>query len=101
MKLRTLLLTLLFVMAAAAVAAPIYWYSDLQETAGKNYQAGTDDDPDLPSGLKINKEEYLRLRNEQLMYLRGLDTAKPDSRTKALRQMQQQEAQMRSSAASF
>jgi photosystem II stability/assembly factor-like uncharacterized protein len=94
MKLKTLLLTLLLVLVTASIAASVYWFSDSEEHAGKNYQQSPDDDPDLPPGMKISKEEYLRLRNEQLMYLRGLDSAKPDSRTNAIRQMEQQERQM-------
>lgn len=88
MKLRTLLLTLLLVLFGAAIAAPIYWFSDTNEVATKSRTEVDEDDPDLPPGMKIDKAEYLRLRNEQMMYLRGLDTAKPDSRTRAIRQME-------------
>ena len=45
-------------------------------------------EPDLPSGVKIEKEEYFRLRNEYLDMVRGFDTAKQDSRTKAIDQME-------------
>jgi hypothetical protein len=93
MRTKWLLFTLLLVLIAAGIAAPVYWFSESHEAASgtKNYQALLDDDPDLPPGMKIDKDEYLRLRNEQLVYLRGLDTAKPDSRSKAIHQMEQQE----------
>jgi len=88
MKLRALLITLLFVLLAAAVAAPIYLFSENNEPVNKSLNADNDDDPDLPPGTKLDKGEYLRLRNDQMIYLRGLDTAKPDSRSRAIRQME-------------
>ena len=91
MKLRSLVLTLLLLIVAAAIAAPVYWFSDTDEGARAKTKASETDDPDLPPGMKISKDEYLRLRNEQLVYLRGLDTAKADSRPNALREMAQQE----------
>jgi len=50
-----------------------------------------EEDADLPSGVKIDKEEYFRLRNEQVEMLRGTDTAQKDSRSRAIRQMERSE----------
>lgn len=101
MRSKTLLFTLLFVLMAAAVSAPVFWYSGSLESAGANSKTGVseDDDPDLPPGMKISKDEYLRLRNEQLVYLRGLDTAKQDSRSNAIRLMQREETSAANSLA--
>ena len=91
MKNKTLLFTLLFVLLGAAVAAPIYWFSQ-DEIDKKSLHADIDEnDPDLPLGMKIDKLDYLRLRNEQIGYLRGWDTAKKDSRADAIRQMENEE----------
>ena len=78
MKLKTLLLTLLFVMIAAAIAAPVYWLADAEQPskASGSGNVSEEDDPDLPKGVKIDKGDYLRLRNEQLFLMRGFDTAK-------------------------
>jgi hypothetical protein len=48
-------------------------------------------DADLPAGASVDKEEYLRMRGEYFATLQGLDTAKPDSRPKALREMEESE----------
>ncbi|MCY7344900.1 MAG: VCBS repeat-containing protein [Pyrinomonadaceae bacterium] len=53
-----------------------------------------EEDADLPSGVTINKEEYFRLRNEQVEMLRGFDTAKRDSRNRAVRVMDESENQL-------
>jgi hypothetical protein len=92
MKIRTLLLTLAFVSLGAVVAAPIYWFSTPDAVDKTSLHADIDeDDPDLPPGMKINKDEYLRLRSEQISYLRGWDTADKYSRTNAIRQMEREE----------
>jgi photosystem II stability/assembly factor-like uncharacterized protein len=50
------------------------------------------DDPDLPAGAKINKGEYLRLRDEQIGLMRGLDSPNaPAKRAAAIREMEAQE----------
>src|SRR5260221_4913382 len=67
-----------FILVIAA-ALPAWWYA----SADKD-----EDDPDMPSNSKIDKEEYLRLRNEQLFMLRGFDTAKQDSRSSAILEME-------------
>ena len=50
-----------------------------------------ENEPDLPSGASINKEEYLRLRADHVATLQGMDTARPDSRAKSVEQMEQSE----------
>ncbi|MGC2238389.1 MAG: VCBS repeat-containing protein [Pyrinomonadaceae bacterium] len=50
-----------------------------------------EEDADLPAGVKINKEEYLSLRNEHLDILRGFDTAQQDSRAKSIMEMERSE----------
>ena len=92
MKIKTLFLTLAFVLLAAAVAVPIYWFSTPDILDKKSLHADfDDDDPDVPAGLKIDKEDYIRLRNEQIGYLRGWDTAGKNSRSNAIRQMENEE----------
>lgn len=60
----------------------------------KNKLIGEDDadDPDLPSGVRIDKGEYLRLRDEQIAKLRGIPYPKPDSRNQAIFQAMRQES---------
>src|SRR5258707_7171870 len=65
------------------------------------------DDPDLPAKKfmrnGIDKEEYLRLRDEYIASLRGLDAAyplNPELRVKALNQMQNQQAEITRAAQS-
>ena len=53
-----------------------------------------EEDADLPTGAKIAKEEYLKLRNEQLWMWRGFDTAKQDSRSRAIAQMERSEREL-------
>ncbi len=52
-----------------------------------------DDDPDLPPFARgrIDKEEYLRLRDEHVSKLRGLPYEKRDARVRAIREMERQE----------
>src|SRR4051794_3793239 len=92
MKIRTLLITVVLVLLCAAIAAPVYWFSQSETVVKKSLNSNIDsDDPDLPSGMKINKGDYLRLRDEQISYLRGWDTAGKYSRTNAIRQMEKAE----------
>ncbi len=56
------------------------------------------DDPDLPPGMagRIDKEEYLRARGDYIDMLRGRTGDVPEeARTKALQQLEKQEAQLR------
>src|SRR5205085_4804004 len=59
-------------------------------------EAGLEDDPDMPAGLHLDKGAYIAAREEQLAEMRGLDTAEPNSRSRAIGEMQQQEAKVRS-----
>jgi FG-GAP-like repeat len=52
-----------------------------------------DADADLPAGANIDKDEYLKLRDEQIGLWRGAPFTKPDSRSKAIRAMEQSERQ--------
>ena len=44
-----------------------------------------------PVSFKIDKEEYMRLRDGQLAMWRGVDTATKGSRTRAIRDMERSE----------
>jgi hypothetical protein len=77
-----------------AVAGPILWYTAPWESAANTVKDFDGDDPDLPPGLKIDKDEYMRLRNEQIFYIRGYDTAKTDSRGRAIRDMERGEREL-------
>ncbi|MEO8572326.1 MAG: VCBS repeat-containing protein [Pyrinomonadaceae bacterium] len=80
-----------FFFAIAVIAAPVWWYI----SADVNEKEFDDDEPDLPTSVKItDKEEYFRLRNEHLDLLRGYDTAEQDSRTNAVRKMEQAEREL-------
>ena len=77
-----------FLVAIAAVAAvPAWWYisADREEF-----------DPDMPAGSSISKDEYLQQHNEYLYTIRGWDTAKQDSRSKAIREMERSESRLAS-----
>ena len=52
-----------------------------------------DDNPDIPpfARNKIDKEEYLRLRDEHINVLRGVPYEKRDARVRAIREMERQE----------
>lgn len=70
------------------LGVPIWWYIEAQ----RNEKAFDESEPDMPKTLKIaDKEEYLRLRTEHLDMLQGFDTAKQDSRTKAIQKMEEAE----------
>ncbi len=55
-----------------------------------------EDEPDMSSFLKTktSKEDYMRLRAENIALLRGLDTAKPDSRPKAVAKLEKSEVEL-------
>ncbi|HEY0426742.1 MAG TPA: VCBS repeat-containing protein [Pyrinomonadaceae bacterium] len=72
----------------AVFAAPDYWHIAAQEEGEKVFG---EEEADLPEGVKIDKDEYLRMRNEQMDMLRGFDTAKQDSRQKAVSAMEKAE----------
>lgn len=55
-----------------------------------------EDDPDRsPTGVEIDRDEYLRLRAEHMDLLRGYDTAQQDSRTNSILEMERAERQLK------
>ncbi len=81
-------------LLAAVLAVPVYWYVSVEGQKKSDFfesEAEEGDDPDMPSGMKIGKEEYLRLRTEQIDLIRGFDTAQPDSRSRAILKMEESE----------
>jgi photosystem II stability/assembly factor-like uncharacterized protein len=57
-----------------------------------------DADMNARSGVRLNKQDYLRRRGEMIAMLRGFplpEGVSPDARAQAIRQMEQQEAQQR------
>ena len=82
---------ILILCAAVVFAAPVWFYI----SADKTEKIFDDREPDLPPTLKIaDKDEYFLIRGEHLDLLRGFDTAKQDSRTTAVRKMEQAERQL-------
>src|SRR5437867_2838081 len=72
-----------------------------EEAKGNEEQKIDGEDPDLPAKRfmrnGIDKEEYLRLRDEYIASLRGLDAAhplNPELRVRALDQMESQQAEI-------
>ena len=51
-----------------------------------------DEEMDLPNGSRANKDEYLRLRDEQIALMRGLPLPKGNERTTAIKAMENQES---------
>ena len=83
-------IALLFVLVIGFVV-PVWWHISSQKQDEPRISEIQEAEPDIPEGGGMDKEEYLHLRNEQLSLLRGLDTAKQDSRVKAVRRMEQSE----------
>ncbi len=87
-------ITLLFILIVG-LAAPILWHITAEpQNESESLTNQEANDPDLLPSDEIEKEEYLRLRTEQIDMLRGFDTAKPDSRTKAIRLMEKGEREL-------
>jgi hypothetical protein len=54
----------------------------------KNEARGAEEeDADLPGGVEVNKDEYLKRRAEHIAMLQGADTARPESRAASIEQM--------------
>ncbi|MGI8641429.1 MAG: FG-GAP-like repeat-containing protein [Pyrinomonadaceae bacterium] len=88
---KTLKLALLFLLIAGC-AVPVWLYiSDYSQNDSEVSNDEETSDPDLPPGTKIEKGDYLMMRAEQIGLLRGFDTAKRDSRSKAVKIMEQSE----------
>ncbi len=88
---KTLTTILVFLCIAAAAGSFGWWYISADKQDGKIFDESEPDVP--PTSVKINKEEYKRLRNEQIAMWRGLDTATKGSRTRAIRDMERAERQ--------
>lgn len=87
---------LVLAIALAAIAA--VWlclpaeYTLADDQLGKLFD---EMDPDIPLvPVKMDKADYRRARDEQLALWRGLDTAKKNSRTRALLEMERREAEL-------
>lgn len=87
---RSLIVIFAFIVVAGASA---WWYISAEQPDGKPFN---ESEPDMPSPLsvKIDKEEYMRLRADQLGMWRGVDTAKQGSRTRAIREMERSEREL-------
>ena len=81
LKISLLILSVVFILGA-----PLWWYASESEAERE------ENDPDLPPGMqKKDKTEYLRMREEQIVLLRGLDTTGQTSRSDAIREMERSE----------
>jgi hypothetical protein len=95
---KALRIALLFLSVLLIFAAPVWWYM----SADEKEREFNESEPDLPAiSVKIDKEEYLNLRSDYVDTLRGFDTAKQDSRTKALRELDRSEAALAERRASL
>ncbi|HEX6124460.1 MAG TPA: hypothetical protein VFZ23_03730, partial [Pyrinomonadaceae bacterium] len=82
---------IVILVVAFVFAVPVWWFM----SADEKERQFDESEPDLPPmSVKIDKEEFLRLRSEQVDLLRGFDTAKQDSRTKAVRELERREAEL-------
>ncbi len=83
---------LLFLLVIGAIAAST-WFMGANGLIGKFFD---DNDPDRsPTGIEIDREQFLLLRNEQMDLLRGYDTAQQDSRTNSILAMERSERELR------
>ncbi|HEX3100963.1 MAG TPA: hypothetical protein VHQ01_04185, partial [Pyrinomonadaceae bacterium] len=64
------------------------WFIGANDLIGKFFN---EDDPDLPVGSDVDREDYLRQRLEYLDLMQGYDTAKQDSRTNSILEMERGE----------
>jgi hypothetical protein len=87
----------ILILLLAAFALPVYWFfaSDYfveHESAESKREEG--EDPDMGGEEEeMDKALYMQLRSEQLAFIRGLDTAKQDSRVNAIRDMERSESE--------
>jgi photosystem II stability/assembly factor-like uncharacterized protein len=105
---KSIVLFLAYALFVTALALPSGAQKKQNNTPGKKTVAHNesdlaengeeDDDPDLPQIARgrISRDEYLKAREEQISFLRGLNDAKLDSRVRAIYQMTRQEIQMNS-----
>lgn len=86
-------IVLLIVAVIVFLGVPAAYFSGAGEKFEKFFDVN---EPDVPAkaGMdkeKIDKEEYLKMRMEQLDLMLGVDTAKQDSRVNALAEMERAE----------
>ena len=88
---KKLLIVSVFVLAAFGIV--VFLTHSYFNTMAERDIPFDDDEPDMPSFLKNNlsKEEFMQRRADYIGLLRGLDTAKPDSRSKAVEKLEQSE----------
>lgn len=92
----------LWLLVVVALAMPVYWFftSDYfkeMESAEAKRDREKGEDPDMHEADEdegMDKALYMRLRDEQIGFLRGVDTMKQDSRSKAIRDMERSEADL-------
>ncbi len=87
---KKLLISSIFILTVAGLLFLIYPYINTMADRDIPFD---DDEPDMPSFLKTNmsKEDFMLLRAENIALLRGLDTAKPNSRSKAVAELEKSE----------
>lgn len=87
----------LLALLVVALALPVYWYvtsdnaKDLESAASKRDDGAEPDMHEADEEVEMDKALYMQLRNEQISMLRGLDTMKQGSRSKAIRDMERSE----------
>ena len=87
-------IALLFLLIVC-FAVPLWWYISVKgQKESDFFENVIAQEPDLPPGATADKGEYLRDREEHIGLLRGLDTAKRDSRYKAIKQIELDEKQL-------
>ncbi len=77
----------LFLLSLAVLLTTSLWFAG----AADLFKQFNESEPDLPPTSTLDKEAYLRLRAEHLDLLFGNDTARQDSRAKALDEMKRSE----------
>ena len=92
-NIKKLLLISVFILAVTGLLFLTYPY--INTTADRDIPFD-DNEPDMPSFLKTNmsKEQFMLLRAGNIALLRGLDTAKPDSRPKAIAKLEKSELEL-------
>ncbi len=89
-KIRGLVIVL---MAVGFLGVPAFWFGGLSERLEKIFDVNEPDFPEKAGMRKenIEKEEYLRMRNEHFDLMLGVDTAKQDSRVNAVAELDRAE----------
>ncbi|CAN5273718.1 hypothetical protein BH10ACI1_BH10ACI1_17320 [soil metagenome] len=92
---KTIKIAFLFLLLGV-FAAPIYWHISAENQNSQEVAESEDgEESDIsPTGVKIDKEEYLKMRGEYFSTLQGWDTAKQYSRTKAIKEMDESEKKL-------